>query len=172
MRRRTPSLVGVIVTVTTTSAVAQWLNYPTPGIPRTPDGKPDLSAPAPREPDGKPDLSGIWRLGRDGAKYLANLAADFKPCEMPMQPWAQALVNERMNGAHDSEYPSVHCLPQSIPILYTVTSVGYPLKIVQEPDLLVRRCRLNWRKRIRLCEYQRIPGKRGMRRRTHEFQVR
>jgi hypothetical protein len=27
---------------------AQWLNYPTPGIPRTPDGKPNLVAPAPR----------------------------------------------------------------------------------------------------------------------------
>ena len=39
---------------------AQWLNYPTPGIPRTPDGKPNLSAPVPKTPDGKPDLSGIW----------------------------------------------------------------------------------------------------------------
>jgi hypothetical protein len=27
---------------------AQWLTYKTPGIPRTPDGKPDLSAAAPR----------------------------------------------------------------------------------------------------------------------------
>ncbi|MGB6941241.1 MAG: hypothetical protein WBE37_02440 [Bryobacteraceae bacterium] len=40
---------------------AQWLNYPTPGIPRTPDGKPNLAAPAPRTADNKPDLSGIWR---------------------------------------------------------------------------------------------------------------
>ena len=30
------------------SANAQWLHYPTPGIPRTRDGKADLSAPAPR----------------------------------------------------------------------------------------------------------------------------
>src|ERR1035441_3818150 len=41
-------------------AHAQWLNYPTPGIPRTPDGKPNLTAPAPRTADGKPDLSGVW----------------------------------------------------------------------------------------------------------------
>jgi hypothetical protein len=41
-------------------AAAQWISYPTPGIPRTPDGKPNLSAPAPKTPDGKPDLSGIW----------------------------------------------------------------------------------------------------------------
>ena len=39
---------------------AQWLNFPTPGIPRTRDGKPDLTAPAPRAPDGKPDLTGVW----------------------------------------------------------------------------------------------------------------
>ena len=39
---------------------AQWLHYPTPGIPRTPDGKANLAAPAPKTPDGKPDLSGIW----------------------------------------------------------------------------------------------------------------
>ena len=32
---------------------AQWFNYPTPGIPRTPDGKPNLSAPTPRGPDGE-----------------------------------------------------------------------------------------------------------------------
>ena len=42
------------------SATAQWLHYPSPGIPRTPDGKPNLSAPAPRTADGKPDLSGLW----------------------------------------------------------------------------------------------------------------
>ena len=42
---------------------AQWLNFMQPGIPRTPDGKPDLTAPAPRAPDGKPDLSGLWGGG-------------------------------------------------------------------------------------------------------------
>jgi len=38
---------------------AQWLNLPTPGIPRTADGKPNLTAAAPRTPDGKPDFSGV-----------------------------------------------------------------------------------------------------------------
>ena len=42
------------------SAQAQWLKIQTPGIPRTPDGKPNLTAPAPKTADGKPDLSGIW----------------------------------------------------------------------------------------------------------------
>src|SRR6185503_2903770 len=41
---------------------AQWPSYPTPGVPRTPDGKPNLDAPTPRTPEGKPDLSGIWQL--------------------------------------------------------------------------------------------------------------
>ena len=35
---------------------AQWLNNPTRGVPRTPDGKPNLAAPAPRTPDGRPDF--------------------------------------------------------------------------------------------------------------------
>ena len=46
---------------TAAPAAAQWLNYPTAGIPRTADGKANLSAPAPRSDDGKPDLSGLWR---------------------------------------------------------------------------------------------------------------
>src|SRR5438876_1969555 len=55
------SILTLIVFVSTVMpGSAQWLNYPTPGIPRTPDGKPNLSAPAPRTPDGKPDFSGIW----------------------------------------------------------------------------------------------------------------
>src|SRR3954468_17068557 len=42
------------------TARAQWLKYPTAGVPKTPAGKPNLSAPAPKTPDGKPDFSGIW----------------------------------------------------------------------------------------------------------------
>ena len=36
---------------------AQWVHFPTPGNPRTADGKPNLSAPGPKTAEGKPDLS-------------------------------------------------------------------------------------------------------------------
>src|SRR5262245_10971950 len=48
---KTTLLIVVITATLNTPLAAQWLNQPTPGIPRTPDGKPNLSAPAPRGPD-------------------------------------------------------------------------------------------------------------------------
>jgi len=46
------------------SLLAQWAPYPTPRVPRLPNGQPNLEGPAPRTPDGKPDLSGIWQIVR------------------------------------------------------------------------------------------------------------
>ena len=60
--------VFVAVLTTGASASAQWLNYPTPGTPRMPDGKPNLTAPTPVTPDGKPDLSGLWEFVAEGAR--------------------------------------------------------------------------------------------------------
>jgi hypothetical protein len=67
------------------TASAQWLTYPTPDVPRTKDGKPNLTAPAPRMPDGHPDLSGVWNT-QPG--YTGNLAKDLKPGDVSFQPWA------------------------------------------------------------------------------------
>ena len=54
------SLAVLFALLAGSSAVrAQWLNYPTPGIPRLANGAPNLKAPAPRTPDGKPDFSGM-----------------------------------------------------------------------------------------------------------------
>src|SRR5687767_3615974 len=47
--------------VASMSTSAQWIHYPTAGVPRTTDGKPHLAAPAPRTADGKPDFSGVWQ---------------------------------------------------------------------------------------------------------------
>jgi hypothetical protein len=111
---------------------AQWIDYRTPGIPRTPDGKPNLSAPPPRTADGRPDLSGLWKA--PNGKYLANLAADLKADEVPFQPWAAALFKQRVeNLAKDR--PTARCLPHGIPDQMAVA--GYPFKIIQTPGLAV-----------------------------------
>ena len=66
---------AALASVLSASAVAQWINYPTPVIPRLPNGKPNLSAPAPKSPDGKPDLSGIWAA--TDPKYFQDLGAEW-----------------------------------------------------------------------------------------------
>src|SRR6516164_11657731 len=81
----------------------QWVKVPAGAIPRGPDGKPNLSAAAARLPDGHPDLSGIWEAGSN--KYVLNIAADLKPGDVPFQPWAKALVNQRADGSHSGEDP-------------------------------------------------------------------
>jgi len=43
-----PIAAAALVFASVVPAAAQWINYPTAGIPRLPDGKPNLSAPAPR----------------------------------------------------------------------------------------------------------------------------
>src|SRR6185436_13318687 len=88
-------------------ASAQWLKYPTPGMPRTPDGKPDLSAPVPRAADGKPDVSGLWQPRAGG--YQMNATADLRGEEM--LPWAVALARQRADNLA-RESPVAHCLPE------------------------------------------------------------
>jgi hypothetical protein len=106
-------------------ASAQWLNYPTPGIPRTADGKPNLSAPAPRTADGKPDLSGLWRVPQstsgDTDKAMHSVKA---------QPWAEALSKKRKEDL-GREDMSVLCLPFGP---RADDGVG---KIIQTPGILM-----------------------------------
>src|ERR1700730_1402947 len=83
------------------SVHAQWVKVQTPGLPRTPDGKPNLSAPTPKSADGKPDLSGIWEP--DGTKYLRNIATDLKPGDIPFRPAALAIFNGRKYGGRALE---------------------------------------------------------------------
>jgi len=109
----------------------QWLHYPTKNVPRTKDGKPDMSAPVPRTKDGKPDITGIWMP--NGLKYLINIAADLKPDEVPFQPWALALYQER-RANHGRDDPNNRCLPSGMPEKEAVTS---PFKIMQFPGEMV-----------------------------------
>src|SRR5215471_9063822 len=71
---------------------AQWLHYPTPGIPRIRDGKANFSAPTPKTTDAKPDPSGLYES--DNGDCFKNIAADFKARDFPIQPWAAALAKE------------------------------------------------------------------------------
>ena len=133
----------IAMLVAAASASAQWVHYPTAGIPRTKDGKPNLSAPAPRTQDGKPDLSGVWEVLHnrpcppDGCddmwipQEFLDIGWSLKG-GLPYQPWAAEIV--KRTQADRSKDPNSHCLPTGIVRMYTT-----PLfrKIIQTPGLLV-----------------------------------
>src|SRR5215813_8805338 len=115
-------------TVLVVAMFLQWHGFPTPGIPRTSDGKPNLSAPLPRAADGKPDLSGIWMATRPRFNVAQSLKAGDS---VPFQPWAKAVFDERQaNNSKDD--PSARCLPTGLTLRATLAT---PLKIVQIPGL-------------------------------------
>lgn len=109
---------------------AQWLNVPSKNLPRTADGKPDLSAPAPKMPDGKPDLRGIWM---PQGRLVFDIASGMKPDDVPFQPWAKKLYDSRQ--ANESiDDPVGHCIPAGVP---RADVVPYPWKLLQLPDEFV-----------------------------------
>jgi hypothetical protein len=79
-------------------AGAQWLNYPTAGIPHARDGKPDMTAAVPKTSAGKPDLSGIWEA--EDQTYFRDLADGLKPEDVVLTPWAQAIQKQREERDH------------------------------------------------------------------------
>jgi hypothetical protein len=144
MRNLRASL-GVLVLLSTLFPLsAQWLNYPTPGVPRTPDGKPNLSAPAPRTADGKPDLSGVWDIDDQGAcvpgictdvpvsKDFINIAWKLTG-GLPFQPGIADLAKARVAPPKTDE-PLSQCLPVGIVERHTLPTFR---KIVQTPGLLL-----------------------------------
>ena len=122
--------IAAALTMMTTSASAQWLNYPTPGLPRTADGKPNLSAPAPKQADGKPDLSGLWLTQ---GIYIGDIAKDLKPGEVPFQPWAEKLFKERRENLSKDD-PTGWCIPGGVP---RSTAVPYPFKVLHTRGMVV-----------------------------------
>ena len=123
------SILAFIVLLSTCVPLsAQWLHYPTPGIPRTPDGKPNLAAPAPKTADGKPDISGIWVAVN--AKYLNDLAAD--GINVPLQPWAQALYKQRKDNMGKGR-PSERCLTRGV---VDFDTIPMNIKFIQTPGTI------------------------------------
>ena len=112
---------------------AQWLAQRTPAIPRTADGKPNLTAPSPRAPDGKPDLSGLWV--KASPKYARNIAADLKPGEI--LPWARETVGQRREDL-GKDGMQVRCLPLGPAYATSGDSTGSEMmRIVQTPSLIL-----------------------------------
>ena len=124
-------LLVVAVFVMNTSIAAQWLKYPTPDIPRTADGKPDLSAPTPRSANGKPVLAGLWR---PAPGLVGDMTRGMKSGEtVPFQPWAETLFKERRaNNSRDD--PTASCVVGGVP---RSDFVGYPFKILERPEMVV-----------------------------------
>jgi len=147
------------VVVLSVTAQAQWLNFATPGVPRTPDGKPNLAAPTPRTAEGKPDLSGVWmhetttieemrrlfgaaidaeiKTSVPGMeldtvhKYAINLLADFKPNELPMTPEGGKLF---LRNLTQRDATRVCAEPPPFPLAGLLSE---PIKIVQAPRLTI-----------------------------------
>jgi hypothetical protein len=121
-----------LVAAATTTIGAQWEPYPWKNMPRTPDGKIDMNAPPRRTADGKIDLSGFW-MPVESVKHLLNLAADLKPGEVPLRPWAEAVYKERIE-TNGKDHPGVRCWPSGIP---EKNNIPDGLKVVQTPDLTI-----------------------------------
>jgi hypothetical protein len=123
---------------------AQWVNYPTAGVPRARDGKPDLAAACPRTPDGKPDFSGLWVMETKreanpnfpGCQAVSdefiNIAASLKE-GLPYQSWAADLVKARRAEQRVND-PMSRCIPIGPVRLHTWNG---PRKFAQIPGLLI-----------------------------------
>ena len=157
-----PAIIVAFVAWLPPSVEAQWPRHTDAGVPRTADGKVNMSAPAPRTPDGKPDLSGVWEnLGwREGAAAggsvsgtggapgsrsaesrrppAPSIAMFFDigsaiPGGLPFQPWARALKDKR-TAENAKDNPDAHCLPLGNMQLHLHPE---PRKIIWSPKQIV-----------------------------------
>ena len=139
-------MLGVALAISP-AADAQWPSHPTVGVPRTPDGNVDLTAPPPRLPDGKPDLSGVWNyagvLGFRGGPpppppgtppqaTFWNIEAGIKE-GLPFRPWAAELRKQRM-ADNSKDNPDAACLPIGYMQSHTHSQ---PRKMIHLPHLIV-----------------------------------
>jgi len=155
----------------TVPAAAQWPRYAPPGIPKTAEGKPDLTAPTPRTADGKPDLSGVWVNGGQGA--AGRRAGGPPPADptapptpaffnagqnltggLPFQPWAAELRQQRTKtNAQDN--PDAHCLPMGFLQFHLHPQ---PRKIVQTPNVTLIVYEANFGLRQIFTDGRALPG--------------
>ena len=143
---KTACLIAVLV-ASGSSLSAQWPKRPTPDVPKTASGEPNMSAPAPRTADGKPDLSGLWRAGgglggQRGAPApppTGPPVAGFRDVGqnlkggLPLTPLGAELLKKRV-ADNSKDNPEAHCLPMGIIQLHTQ---GAPRKFIQTPRELI-----------------------------------
>ena len=150
-------LVVLVCCLSVVAAQAQWLNYPTPGLPRAKDGKVNLTAPMPRTADGTPNLSGVWHVQPTGlaemkrlfgndvdavqvpgmeadtiSKYGISVFMDFKPGEEPVRKEVADSLARHQQQSDSGLDNLTRCLPASIPLATMLSEVT---KIVQAPGL-------------------------------------
>ena len=109
-----------------TPLTAQWLTLSTPGIPRTADGEPNLSAPAPRTSDGHSDMTGLWAPVRVSGDL-------FDPTKV--HEWARTLLAERERRFFEAD-PRFRCLPSGPGLLPLANTSGSVRRIVQNPTMI------------------------------------
>ena len=141
--------VALLLIAAPSGILAQWPPYAAARVPKTADGKTDLTAPAPKTTDGKPDLSGVWQVTRlpqtpaqaaaareamtcDRTQQFCDIAAGLTG-GLPFQPWAAELRRQRA-ADNSKDNPDSHCLPLGLMQLHTHP---YPRKMIQAPGVIV-----------------------------------
>jgi hypothetical protein len=127
------------------AASAQWPAHTMPHLPRSADGKVNLTAPAPRTSHGIPDLSGLWipepdpngkPEGVENAvfpRYLINITQDLKDATGVLVPAAESDYRKRL-AADSVDDPIAHCQPPGSP---RILSLPKPTKIIETPGVML-----------------------------------
>jgi hypothetical protein len=176
--RRCSFAAVVLLSGAPSALFAQWPSYPTASVPKTADGKPNLTAPAPRTPEGKPDVTGIWQNDRTVGGTVAartsatppatnedliaiarrspfwNLGSQFKD-GLPFTPWGAELHRQRV-ADNSKDNPDAHCLPMGIMQFH---NHGEPRKMIQTPQIVVILYEANAGMRQIFTDGRPLPGK-------------
>ena len=151
----TAGVMALLIATLAPSIGAQWPSYPTPGVPRTADGKPVLDGadaahagrqsgllrhlearrrrwrwrprPRPRRAAGADDRRPTASRSRSSARSPAAAIA------LPLQPWAAELKKKRM-ADNSKDNPDVWCLPIG---LMQYHNHPQPRQIVQTKNLML-----------------------------------
>jgi len=141
------ALVTMVLVAGPSVAMAQWLGYPTPGIPRLANGVPNMKAHAPRTREGKPDFSGIWFANVPAKDYCRekdcvqeermareqiNIGIKL-PGGLPYTDWSKQQMVIRRTNAEEND-PHTYCKPPNYPRAWTLPQ---HTKVIQTPEEIV-----------------------------------